>query len=257
MTLRQSLSLIHTQASMKLRSQANTLLLSYIWWILEPFLYVCLFYFVFKYLLNRGGDDFFIFMIIAKIPFLWFQKGVASASNSIVENKGLILQRIMPKQIFPMVHVQETFYKQIVAFAVMLCIVVFSGYYYFEFWWQAILLIILQYILICGVSFIFAVFVTYVPDFRVLIQMFLMGLMFSSGIFWDINDISDPTIKNFILTYNPMAVLLDGYRQVFMYGKLLNWNTLIPVIIITLSIFVIGFLAVQALNNKLTRRLLM
>ena len=47
MTLPQYLRLIDTQARMALKSDAANLVLGYVWWILEPLLYVMVFYVVF------------------------------------------------------------------------------------------------------------------------------------------------------------------------------------------------------------------
>jgi lipopolysaccharide transport system permease protein len=158
MTLNQAISLIHTQATMKLKSQANTLVLSYLWWVLEPLLFVALFYFVFKYVLYRGSEDFFLFLMVGNIPFLWFSKAVNSGANSIVQNKGLIMQRVIPKVIFPLVNCQEAFYKQLFAFSVLIIFLVFNGHTNFQNWWQLIPLILLQYILIAGVASFFCCF---------------------------------------------------------------------------------------------------
>mgnify|MGYP006103713987 CR=1 FL=1 len=255
MNISQAVSLIHTQATMKMKSQANALVLSYLWWVLEPLLFVALFYFVFKYVLYRGDGDFFIFLMVGKIPFLWFSKAVNSGANSIIQNKGLVLQRVIPKIIFPLVNCQEAFYKQLFAFSVLLLIMVFNDFVNVANWWQLIPLILLQYILIAGVSSVFAVFVTFANDFSVVIGMFMMGLMFTSGIFWDINLIQDQAMKELLLTLNPLAALIDSYRQVLMYDNLLNVKYMMYILAWSLLSFSIGYFCLQKYSNVLTRRL--
>ena len=46
--------------------------------------------------------------------------------------------------------------------------------------------------------------------------MIMMFLMFSSGVFFDVNAIADPVLRDALFTYNPIAFLLDAYRQVLM-----------------------------------------
>ncbi len=256
MNVFQSLSLVHTQAVMKLKSQANMLVLSYLWWVLEPLLYVLLFYFVFKYVLYRGGADFFIFLVVGKIPFLWFSKSVMSGASSIVENKGLLLQRVIPKYIFPLINCQECVYKQLISFAVMFIALFYSGYHISAGWWQLLPLVIANFILICGVALFFSVFVTAAPDFRMAIQLFMMGLMFTSGIFWDVNLIQDESIKELLLIVNPMAALIDGYRQVLMYNSVFETQYLASVLVWGLSAGIMGLLTLNYFSNQLTRKLL-
>ncbi|MFB1037392.1 MAG: ABC transporter permease, partial [Sinobacterium sp.] len=188
-------------------------------------------------------------------PFLWFSKAVNSGANSIIQNKGLVLQRVIPKIIFPLVNCQEAFYKQLFAFSVLLLIMVFNDFVNVANWWQLIPLILLQYILIAGVSSVFAVFVTFANDFSVVIGMFMMGLMFTSGIFWDINLIQDQAMKELLLTLNPLAALIDSYRQVLMYDNLLNVKYMMYILAWSLLSFSIGYFCLQKYSNVLTRRL--
>ncbi|MGB1197726.1 MAG: ABC transporter permease [Thalassotalea sp.] len=255
MNISQAAALIHTQALMKMKSQANALVLSYLWWVLEPLLFVGLFYFVFKHILYRGEGDFFIFLMVGKIPFLWFSKAVNSASNSIIQNKGLIAQRVIPKIIFPLVNCQEAFYKQLFAFVVLFIFLIFNGYIEVFNWWQLLPLIVLQYILIVGVSSLFAVFVTFARDFSVVIGMFMMGLMFTSGIFWDVNLIQDQSMKELLLILNPVAALIDGYRQVLMYEGQLHVKYMLAVLLWGLLSFIIGSYCLSKYSNTLTRKI--
>ena len=49
-------------------------------------------------------------------------------------------------------------------------------------------------------------------------QLCTLALMFGSGIFWDVRDLPERA-QNLILTWNPLAYLLDAYRQVLLYGE--------------------------------------
>jgi lipopolysaccharide transport system permease protein len=41
--------------------------------------------------------------------------------------------------------------------------------------------------------------------------------MFASGIFFDIYKIADPAIRQLVFDCNPLAFLLDAYRQILMH----------------------------------------
>lgn len=240
---------------MKLKAQSNTLVLSYLWWILEPLLYTFLFYFVFKFVLYRGGDDFFIFLILGKIPFLWFSKAVSSGANAIVENKGLISQRVIPKFIFPLVNCQESTYKQLIAFLVLVIVSVLNGYLPTSNWLQLLPLIFVNYLLICGVALFFSFFATLAPDFKVAIQMFMMCLMFTSGVFWDVNMIQDENLKSLLMHLNPLAALIDGYRQIIMYNGSLNISYMLAAVGWALVSLILGTFILNRYSNFLTRKL--
>ncbi len=226
MSLFRFFSLVNIQAKMDLKAEASRFILSYLWWIIEPLLFVGTFYLVFEVLLNTGRQDFLLFLICGKIPFLWFSKSVTAASQSIVNNKGLINQVDIPKSLFPYVSVHETLYKQWVVFLIMFGVVTFYGYMPELNWLWLIPLLFVQYGLILLCSLVGALCVSFVGDFRMIITMGMMFLMFASGIFWDIDMVTNPALRDLMLTCNPIAFLIDAYRQVLMKRSLYDLNHL-------------------------------
>jgi len=65
-------------------------------------------------------------------------------------------------------------------------------------------------------SFIGACLVCLVRDFRLVIPLAMTFLLFTSGIFWDVRDLGDPAKTDLILALNPLAFILDAYRQILM-----------------------------------------
>jgi len=55
------------------------------------------------------------------------------------------------------------------------------------------------------------------PDLKVAIDNGLMLLFFLSGVFFDINQVQEP-VRSYLLL-NPMAVLIDEYRNVLLAGS--------------------------------------
>ena len=54
-------------------------------------------------------------------------------------------------------------------------------------------------------------------DFRLIISLTMTFLLFTSGIFWDVHDLGDPAKTALVLAVNPLAFLLDAYRQILMH----------------------------------------
>ena len=54
MSLNQSMILVDTLARLHLKGEASRYLLGYLWWLLEPMLYVAVFYIVFEKLLQSS-----------------------------------------------------------------------------------------------------------------------------------------------------------------------------------------------------------
>ena len=94
-------------ARMALRADAARYFLGYLWWVLEPLLFVGVFYVVFEVILHSGRADFLVFLMCGKLVFIWFSKSVNQAANSITANKGLIGRINVTKTLFPLAVIQE------------------------------------------------------------------------------------------------------------------------------------------------------
>jgi len=256
MMLFQSFLLAHTLAVMKLKSEASKLYLSYLWWIIEPLLFVAVFYVVFEVLLGRGGENFIVFLMCGKIPFLWLSKTVNSGANSLVQGKNLMGQRNFPKQVFPFAQVQENLYKQWVVFAILLLILMGFEFMPTMSWWLLPLLIFVNYLLIVLITLVAAILVAYIPDMRMIVSMGTVFLMFSSGIFWDVRDIASIETQNLLLSINPLAFLIDAYRQILMYGNTPDMQHLLIIALVS-SIGLVAMYKLYDLQSfKIARRLL-
>jgi lipopolysaccharide transport system permease protein len=205
-------------ARMALRADAARFFLGYIWWVLEPLLWVGVFYTVFVIILGTRQADFLPFLMVGKLAFVWYSKSVTQASNAIVTGRGLVGKIAVPKTLFPMAVVQEGLYRQAAVFALMFTYVLVEGYGINTTWTYLVPLMIVNYIMVISCALVGAVLVCIARDFAPLIGLFMMFLMFTSGIFWDVRSLSDPEKIDMILTANPLAFVLDGYRQVLLHA---------------------------------------
>ncbi len=218
MSLRHYLTLVDTMARLSLKADASRYFFGYIWWILEPLLYVLVFYVVFELILQNRREDFLVFLMCGKLTFIWFSKSVTQASRSIVNGKGLIGKISVPKSLFPIAVIQEGLYKQAAVFALLFAVVLGSGYAVSDSWAWLLPIVMVNYLMIVAGSLIAAYLVCLVFDFHVLVSMGMVFLLFVSGIFWDPRDLPDPAMTETVLALNPLAFIVDAYRQVLMAG---------------------------------------
>lgn len=217
MSLSQYFSLINIQALMTLRADASRYFLGYIWWVLEPLLYVALFYTVFEIILDSGKSDYLVFLMCGKLTFVWFSQTVNKASGSIVGAKSLIGKINVPKSLFPMAVVQEGLYKQGAVFLLLFVVLVLFGYTPGPSWLWLLPVLLVNYVMIVACALIGAYIVCIVRDFAKLISLGMVFLMFISGVFWDVRDLADPGKIDLVLAINPIAFMIDAYRQVLMH----------------------------------------
>ena len=124
----------------------------------------------------------------------------------------------LPKALFPLSVILEGVYRQVPVFGFLLIFLIGNGFDPNVQWFWLFPLILTQGILIMGCSLASALLVCLQRDFKFLIQLGMVFLLFMSGIFWDIKDIRDDQLLNCLLILNPLATLVDAFRQVLMHG---------------------------------------
>lgn len=218
MTIRRFWVLAHEMARMSLKADASRLYLGYLWWILEPLLYVAVFYVVFKVILNSPRGEFLAFLMCGKLTFIWFSKSVVHASRSIVAARGLIGKIDLPKALFPIASVQESLYKQMAIFALLFVFLAANGYAPSSAWVWLPVILLANYLLIAACAMAAAALVCLAADVAMVVSLAMTFLLFTSGIFFDPRSL-DPAAMDLLFLINPIALLLDAYRQVLMVGE--------------------------------------
>ena len=218
MTLSHTITLIDTLARLHLKGEARRYALGYLWWIVEPMLYVAVFYIVFEKLLQNRQPDFLHFLMVGKLVFIWFSKSVSQAANSIEGSKGLIAQLNLRKQILPLAVIHQGHYRQLAVFSFLLIFLVFSGYAVTATWWWLAPILLIQTLLNAACGLWAALLVCLRRDCLLLIQLGMLFLLFMSGVFWDLHTIPDERSRQWLLALNPLATLIDCYRQILLSG---------------------------------------
>ena len=211
------LELVWYKALAELRAEAARAYLGFLWWIIEPVLYMAAFYVVFGIIFQRGGPDFVPFLLCGLLVWKWFGSTVVASSNTIMANAALMQQVYLPKYLFPSIVVVINTLKFLLVFSVLLVFLLVYGIRPTEAWLCLPLIILTQFLLVASIAGLVSATVPFVPDFRLFLDNAMMMLLFLSGIFFDIGTLSDKLQT--IIRLNPMAVLIESYRVVLIDGQ--------------------------------------
>ncbi len=222
-----------------LRAETAKTYIGILWWVFDPIITMLIFYVVFGLLMKRGTEDFVPFLLIGLVIWQWFRQTIMHGANSIIVGRHLMKQVYIPKIIFPIIEIL----KDLVKFSIVLGILlVFLWIYGFSinFSYLALpFLLLTQFILIVSFTFLLAALVPFLPDIKVLAEHILQMLFFLSGIFFPGSSIPEHYQIYFYL--NPMANMIELYRDVLMYGKWPNWSVLITIFLLATLLLAIAY----------------
>ena len=238
-------ALLATKIKLNLRSEVGRNQLSYAWWILEPTLEAAVLYLVFGVFLGQGNDSFVSFLLVGLIPWTWFSRSVGNAMMSL-SGAGWLLHsfRIHPA-FFPLVVVGQDAIKQAVTFSFLLLALLIFGIPVTEQWLLLPIAWALQFGLVTSAACLVASLIPLLQDLKFLVNTGLLAVMFASGIFYDAQSlVSRQWLDIFYL--NPMASLIQLYREILLGSGLLS---LFHILVVVIWIMVLGSLAWLALRH--------
>ncbi len=182
------------------------------WAILQPFLTMVVFTFVFGRFANfpSKGVPYPIFTYSALLPWTYFASAVALASASLVSNKALVTKVYFPRVLLPLASVAVPIVDFLLAFLVLVGMMV-----WFQTWPSAAivlapLFLAMAFVTALGVSlFLTALNVRY-RDVPYAIPFVMQMWLFLSGVVYAISAL--PEKWQWVLALNPMTAVIAGFQ---------------------------------------------
>jgi len=230
--------IIFYKAFADMKAEAARNYMGFIWWVLEPVLYMAVFYFIFTFVFHRGGEGFVPFLLCGLIVWKWFAGAILQGANSIIGSVGLMQQVYLPKYIFPSIAVLVNTLKFLPVFCILIIFLVAMGYGPKLSWFSLLLLLLTQTLWIFSVVCLTASLVPFLPDIKMIINNLMTLLFFMSGVFFDISKLSADVQFYFYL--NPMAALIGQYHKVLLSGSWPDWSMLAEVALISVCLLALS-----------------
>lgn len=231
----QYLDLILFRAYAGLRAESSRNYLSFAWWILDPILSMATYYLVFQILFTGNRKDYVPFLLIGLVIWQWFANALNHCTNSILYSGSLMNQTSLPAAIFPSTVLVMDTTKFLLVFSLLIVFLLSYGYMINLAWFFIPILLVLQLLLITGCAFFIAAIVPFIPDIKFLVEAILHLMLFISGVFYSGEIVPEQFKYYFYL--NPIVVLIDSYRTIFMYNTFPNSQHIIYVFILASLIF--------------------
>lgn len=221
-----------------LKAEASRGYLGVLWWVLEPIMYMAVFYIVFVHLFKRGDESYISFLLVGLTVWKLFNASVNTGANSLIANSGLMNQVYVPKFVFPLTVVAINTFKFLIILSLLIVFLLLTSGHTAMTWFLLPIVIGVQIFLVLAVASFFASIMPFFPDLKLILDNVLMMLFFLSGIFFDMTKM--PVHSQQILTLNPMAVLIIMYRNLLLKGLPPELHQLLYVVFISVVFFLMA-----------------
>lgn len=224
--------------------------LGYFWVILNPLAQMLVMSFVFSQLFNISNIDvpYSLFLFTGLLPWTLFSNSLIGATNSLVSNSGLLSKIYFPREILvasTILAKNVDFFLASSVFIIML--IIFQIHLSWNVLWF-IPIFFIQNLFAYGLSLFLAAFNLFYRDVQYLLSLVLMIWMYLTPIVYSPE--SFPPQYRWIFKINPMAVLVDAYRQVILYGNSPNITGLLIALVLAILLFGIAFVCFKKLEGQ-------
>ncbi len=245
--------LLRTSVKKEIRGKYKGAWLGVLWSYLNPILMLMVYSFVFSKIMKIQIDNYSMFLFTALIPWTFFTVSISQGSLSTVANGSLMKKVYFPREIIPISSVTANAINFLISTLIMLFALLITGvgFSYYILFFPLILLI--QYILILGITFITSSCTVYARDLEHIISVFLMALFYATPIVYSLDMI--PKQYQFIINLNPMAPIIQAYRDILFYKRMPNFESLGIVALISFAILVIGYLIYKRFERNFVEEL--
>lgn len=237
-------------AKARLKSEVASSYLSWLWWILDPLLFMLVYSFVAVIVFERGGKYFPVFVIIGLSVWTFFNKCVNQSVSLIRGSKEIIKRVYIPKHILLLQNMLINGFKMCISFGVA---VLFMAAYRMPF--TPYVVYCLPYLLMLGVvtfgiGCIMMHLGVFVSDLRNVMTVVLRLLFYISGVFYDVQERVPAPANEWLLRLNPAALTMAGCRNALMYQKAPDWGWLFVWIIFGILLSVFGLRWIYRYENS-------
>ncbi len=241
----------------ELKSEVADSFLSWLWWFLDPLLYMLVYSFIAVVVFKSNVPYFPVFVFLGLNTWQFFNKTL-KASVKLVSNKKMIVTKVyVPKFMFVFEKIGVYGFKMVVAN--LLVVITMIGYQV-PITWRCLWIIPITAVLVVvtfGFSTIIMHFGVFVEDLLNVITVVLQLGFYLSGIFYSIESIGKDIVGRvpepygtLLVKLNPMALLITDLRRVLVYQQDPHWVMLIIWFVIGVLLSYIGVKIIYKFENS-------
>ena len=248
-------------ARSELKAEVAGSFLSWLWWFLDPLLYMGVYSFIAVLIFNRPEAHFPVFVFIGLNCWQFFNKSVKSSVRIIKGNRNIVTKVYIPKHMFVLSKMCVYGFKMFVSFGLTAVFLIFDAIFGSDpiNFTPAILYLIPLFLLLFLGTFAVCMFImhfgVFIEDLSNVITVVLQLGFYVSGIFFSLEGrlaaAGMETLGKVLTTCNPLALIITDMRVAFGIAEgSLHFLALGIWVLVALVASVIGIRLVYRFENS-------
>lgn len=245
--------LLKTNIKKEIRGKYKHSFLGVLWSFLYPLLQLAVYAFIFPLILRDNQPNYVVFLCVALIPWNFFTTIVTQSTGTVINNANIVKKVYFPREILPISVVTSQLINFLISTVIIIAFVLAFG---MGITWYLLfypLILLTQYLFSIGVAFIVSSITVYLRDLEHLISIAMMMLFYGTPIAWAAETL--PAQFQFVVWLNPMAHILNAYRDIFYYQRMPQLQMLGIILALSIVLCVAGYWIFNKLQRNFAEEL--
>ncbi len=222
-----------------LRGRYKGSALGFAWTFLNPLLQLVVYTFVFSTIMRAGIKDYYLFLFVALIPWMFFSSSVSGGASCIITQKEMVKKIYFPREVLPIAHVTCQLVNMLLSFIVVFVVLFISGKGVSLYSLLYLPVVILaEYLLALSITMITSSVTVYLRDMEHILGIITMAWQFLTPIMYSVDMVPEQVIPIFNL--NPMTPIIVAYRDILYYKQPPELKTLLQGFVFSIVLLIIG-----------------
>lgn len=231
-----------------LRSRYKGSALGFLWTFLNPLLQLVVFTLVFSVIMDAGYEQYYLFLFVALVPWMFFASSVQDGASSILREKDMIKKIYFPREVMPIATVTSAFVNMLLTFIVVFAVLILTGRGINPVALLCLPIVMLvEYILCLGIAMIVSALTVYFRDLQYILGIFTMALQYLTPVMYGPERVPDWALPIFNL--NPMTSIVTIYRDILYWKQVPDLSLLLSAFGLGVLFVVIGYVVFNRLQK--------
>ena len=243
-------------AKAELKSSVADSYLNWLWWILDPILFMLVYSFLAQIVFSSREDNFAVFVFIGLTAWDFFNRTITNSVKLVKSNKSTVIKIYLPKYSLILSKMYVNGFKMLISFCLVIISMIISGVSVtFNILYLPLILAVL-FVVTFGFATIFMHFGVFIEDLANVVAVLLRLVFYMSGVFYSIGDKLSkfsPAIATVLSYGNPVALIISSLRDVMLYGQAPNVAALFVWLLVGILVSVIGVSTIYKYENSYTK----
>ena len=227
----------------EIRIRYKQSVLGVLWAVLQPLSLVVIFSVVFSYFIRipTGDIPYPIFSFTAMLPWTLLVTSLGFASSSLINNVNLVTKIHFPREILPISVIIASVIDFLITSVFLMILILYYGLpINLNTIIIAPILVVIQVLLLIGVALFLSATNVFYRDLRFVVPLGIQLWMYATPIIYPVTLVPERLRTLYML--NPMAVLIEAYRDILLRGTWPDWNYLGLATAMSTTLFVLGYI---------------